>query len=434
MAKRLVIFVIALFVGLVALITVPIGLRQMQIARRIHAVRASGAPAGIDDLQSAIAWDQSNAAWHLDRAQKEAEKLFTAIAPVLYSDETFDWRNGLSQPDRDGITSAFENHPSVMTAVDSAIRCDRYFSIDQPVTTASAFQQKLLDAAGLPRTIQRTLACRCRFLAAIGEYEQAASLALKGLHLVRLQEQDPTIVNFMVAAACRNPLLDLLAQWVASGKLDAKSLAMVDTELRRHDAMSSFVHALTTERALGIELSTGMTLALPASQTMLPVYLEYMREQIALGAVSHFEEAAPIITAKATELAVVAPSMNAGRALMNRQRAKIRCLRLLIALHVHAIRQESNRLASPESQNDSLEIAPNLDEVFAEIASHGDAAPQITLTPKDVLDPFTGQPLVVKPNGSSWLIYSVGENEIDDGGTFQEDLDVGVPPQEQINI
>jgi hypothetical protein len=31
-------------------------------------------------------------------------------------------------------------------------------------------------------------------------------------------------------------------------------------------------------------------------------------------------------------------------------------------------------------------------------------------------DPFTGRPLIYRPQGTNWLVYSVGEDGIDDGG------------------
>jgi hypothetical protein len=32
------------------------------------------------------------------------------------------------------------------------------------------------------------------------------------------------------------------------------------------------------------------------------------------------------------------------------------------------------------------------------------------------LDPFSGRPMVYRQQGSNWLLYSVGEDGVDDGG------------------
>ncbi len=31
-------------------------------------------------------------------------------------------------------------------------------------------------------------------------------------------------------------------------------------------------------------------------------------------------------------------------------------------------------------------------------------------------DPFSDRPLIYRPQGTNWLVYSVGEDEVDDGG------------------
>jgi hypothetical protein len=36
------------------------------------------------------------------------------------------------------------------------------------------------------------------------------------------------------------------------------------------------------------------------------------------------------------------------------------------------------------------------------------------------LDPFSGNALVYKPTGTNWLLYSVGEDKVDDGGKRQD--------------
>ncbi|MCM2373490.1 hypothetical protein [Aporhodopirellula aestuarii] len=410
--KRLILLMIAMFVGLVAMIVVPVGIRQMNIARAVSEVAASGDPAGLADLQANHVWDHRNAAWHLDAVDQDAQKLFSAISPALYLDESFDWRNELPDAAHRQLATDFATYPNVFDAVDSAIRCKHYSNFAKLETSITAFQQQMYDRIGMIRTVQRILVARCQFLAAIGEYEQAARLAIDSLNLVRLQEQDPTIIQFMTAAACRTPILEFLAELVAFDSLDPNLLGLIDAELRRHDAMDSCVHALKTERALGIELNLRGPLGMPLSGQMLQPYLDYMRDEIARGAISRFEETAPLVTAKAAEVAVVAPAMDAGRALMNRQRAKIHCLRLLIALHRQALTNES--ALSPLSQSDATQVADFISEWG--------------LPANEFNDPYTGKPPIARQSGDSWLVYCVGENKVDNNGQFEDDHDVGFGP------
>ena len=44
------------------------------------------------------------------------------------------------------------------------------------------------------------------------------------------------------------------------------------------------------------------------------------------------------------------------------------------------------------------------------------------------LDPFSGAALILKRSENGWVIYSVMENGVDDGGDFHEKKDWGIGP------
>ncbi len=44
------------------------------------------------------------------------------------------------------------------------------------------------------------------------------------------------------------------------------------------------------------------------------------------------------------------------------------------------------------------------------------------------IDPFTEQPLVIRKQGASWLVYSLGFDLKDDGGDIDQWKDVGIAP------
>ena len=93
-----------------------------------------------------------------------------------------------------------------------------------------------------------------------------------------------------------------------------------------------------------------------------------------------------------------------------RQTAKCRALRILIAL---------KRMQNPESL---LRRDGTLDPA------------ELGLSKEAVTDPHSGKPLVVRKKGDGWLIYSVGPDQIDDGGdlgTFDDpgsDLGIAAAP------
>jgi hypothetical protein len=69
--------------------------------------------------------------------------------------------------------------------------------------------------------------------------------------------------------------------------------------------------------------------------------------------------------------------------------------------------------------------------VSSDFDSEAAAVPDLSalnLPPEVLVDPFSGKPLQVKRTPEGWLIYSVGKNLQDDGGEFEDALDVGVGP------
>ena len=97
---------------------------------------------------------------------------------------------------------------------------------------------------------------------------------------------------------------------------------------------------------------------------------------------------------------MVGPALEAAREATARNQALSRALRVL-----NAIQSAPNWMAA--DQIDAL---------------------QLGLPADATKDPFTEQPLVIRKQGSGWLIYSVGFNLKDDGGEIDESKDVGVAP------
>ena len=95
------------------------------------------------------------------------------------------------------------------------------------------------------------------------------------------------------------------------------------------------------------------------------------------------------------------PALQAGETAADRVEAEIRVLRVLNAL---------GRRADPQKAP-----LPDLSDL---------GLPATATT-----DPFSGKPLIVKKVEGGWLVYSVGENKIDDGGKLEQDDDTGENPR-----
>ncbi len=55
----------------------------------------------------------------------------------------------------------------------------------------------------------------------------------------------------------------------------------------------------------------------------------------------------------------------------------------------------------------------------------------LQLPQSETTDPFTGQPLLLEKQDDGWVIYSVGQNRKDDGGTCDDRADFGLAPTAQ---
>ena len=55
----------------------------------------------------------------------------------------------------------------------------------------------------------------------------------------------------------------------------------------------------------------------------------------------------------------------------------------------------------------------------------------LSLPAAATIDPFTDQPLVIRKQGASWLVYSLGFDLKDDGGEVDKGKDVGIAPLER---
>ena len=74
--------------------------------------------------------------------------------------------------------------------------------------------------------------------------------------------------------------------------------------------------------------------------------------------------------------------------------------------------------------------------VYNKLATHRQGAETVELDglglPKlATIDPFSGEPLVVKRINDGWMVYSMGENGVDDGGNFKDQKDCGLGPRKK---
>ncbi len=128
-------------------------------------------------------------------------------------------------------------------------------------------------------------------------------------------------------------------------------------------------------------------------------YLDRFARELELGAAACFEIEKEAAQWKAAAAQLGPMGRNAATALeklrdaMDRVRANMRCLRTLNALQACA-------KANPKVH-------------------------ELGLGEQATVDPFDGKPLRLKKGPGGWIVYSIGTNRKDDGGTFDKRQDIG---------
>ncbi len=373
----------------------------------LEPIRERGEPVSIADLEPAPVADDENAATYLLPINQEIEQFVNEAYPIAYA-EDFSWHTGLTDEQTARMQALLDAHPDLANQLTQASTCLRLaWPLDFDLTPTELMEQILHQEM---RSIARLQVCRARYLAAIGKPDDAVAVCLQGLRLTRLQADMPCLVSWMMNIACRRELISQLNGILQTESIEPPTHEAIEQELAKQPFESHFKHALITERAFGIESFRGFP-RLAATMTMSwENYIEYMNEQIDMGAPMPYQPASPPTVTPEGLTALLAPSITSARELLNRETASERCLRVLNA----------------------IESRP--DPAAAVVLS------DLKLPNETIIDPYSGGPLLTKATDDGWIVYSVGENGSDDGGRFKENdetadpLDIGIgPPAKKVS-
>jgi hypothetical protein len=393
-----------------------------QQSARLAAIRAAGLPASIAELRPAPVPDSLNAAAVIEAATP-------AINAFGGSHVNFLDRTPLGK-----AYGAINDHqlPTVEQAAAMRAILDQHAALDAAITQAAArnvwasradftldHTQFLATGINGIQTIRgagRYAAWQIAVLAREGKTDDAVRRGVDLLKLARLHESNPTLVSYLVTIAVRGVAAHALNQALRSGPVSAEVRAALDAELARDDDPQSFIKALVTERAVALEAMGPMNSQVPplvVAWLGWPVKQQYMGaydlldvviveakqpwQQFRRAIVSGNLNSAP----RGTLGDLLWPGLRAGVEARTRDLAQIRALRILNALQ--GFGEAQGREASG----------------LADLGLPADAT----------VDPYSGQPLLLKHGGGGWIVYSVGQNSRDDGGALNDQrLDVGIGP------
>ena len=232
------------------------------------------------------------------------------------------------------------------------------------------------------------------------------------MQLSRLQEQEPALVNGLVAVALRYNAISIINRALRSGPIGVESRISLGIELAKYDELDWFVRTMKSERALNLSAAIDLFPHFPVTwqgtilqADMIDFYNNYLPlaakpmylSSKEFSALEHESYSTPISNSL---IQLLFPAIESGHEAANRDLALIRCLRVLNALQAY---KEAHGVE-----------ATNLSD--------------LDLPDSATIDPFDGKPLKLKWTDEGWIIYSAYKDGVDDGGVFDEEQDVGLGP------
>jgi hypothetical protein len=106
-------------------------------------------------------------------------------------------------------------------------------------------------------------------------------------------------------------------------------------------------------------------------------------------------------------------------------------LGIMADLLVPAIQASYSAESRIVGQMRSLRIYNALRQFAEENGREASGLDELQLPEAATIDPYSGQPLKLKHTVDGWMVYSVMENGVDDGGDFTQLKDFGVAPPER---
>jgi hypothetical protein len=394
-----------------------------QQTSRLAAIRAAGLPASIAELKPAPVPDALNAAAVIESATP-AINAFGA-SHVNFLDRTplgkaYGLINDEQLPTVEqaaAMRAILDQHAAVDAAITQAAACPVWASRADFTLDHQQFLATGINGIATVRGAARYAAWEIAVRAREGNTDDAVRRGVDLLKLARLHESNPTLVSYLVTIAVRGVAVHALNQALRSGPVSAEVRAALDAELARADDPQSFAKMLATERAVALEAMDAMTgqvppfvvawLGWPAKKQFMGAY--DLLDAMIVGSQQPWSQFRRAVIhgglANGTQNGVLddllLPALKSAVEARDRDLTQIRVLRILNAIQAFA-------------------------------AVHGREASGLAdlgLPVEAMVDPCSGQPLLLKSTDDGWIVYGVSRNERDDGGAMNnKQLDVGIGP------
>ncbi|MDG3004142.1 hypothetical protein [Paludisphaera mucosa] len=311
---------------------------------------------------------------------------------------------------REKLAGLFRKYPGLVPLLKEAAARPDYNPPLDVTLPSSNFALTLMTRCEKHRRIARILQAWSALLVAEGRADEALDAQIDALRLARHARRLPTLTAYFTSIACARVAMKAASEVLQSATVSGEAHRRLDAELTDHDGLEPVRQALKNERAFSLTSAAEMSNNLFwlrgwMRNNLVLMFLDLYEEQLRRSEIPYPKlrstPARSSLDGYRHPLKVLAellePAMTLLRESAERQRAAVRSLRVLNAL---------------------LARTPADAPAPADLVALG-------LPPEATLDPFTDEPLIVKKGPAGWLIYSVGQNLVDDGGTLTKDKDVG---------
>ncbi|HEX6960417.1 MAG TPA: hypothetical protein VF175_01010 [Lacipirellula sp.] len=388
-------------------------------ASRIAAIRAAGDPASIADLTPPSIPKEDDAAAHLAAIKPQLDAFsrdyvwFLERTPLGKEYEAAVNAGERPTPEQtEAIRDILAKYGDVDAAINKAAACDQYASKLDFSLPHQQFIAAALDAWSNLRTVTRFMVWQIEVAVADGKHDESVDKGVQILRLAQLHNAEPCLAASLIGSAVRGLAAQKVYEALSVGPISAKTRQQLEAELACFEKEPGYLHTLKSERALTISAVQanfggirGLLVGWP--RPVSANLLDYYEQVLPLPRMSWHEVQTTPSAKQALSngpgglASLMLPAMQAWFEAANRTNAIMRSLRVCNALQTPA------------------ETSPGQP---ASIDALG-------LPKEATIDPFSGDPLIIKKRGDDWAVYSVGKDGKDDGGDIHGGKDYGVGPR-----
>jgi hypothetical protein len=386
---------------------------------KLAILRAAGEPTSLAELAPKPIPPEQNSAAILRGIATDLETFGNEMSAFYDSDlgKGFDSSLDHWQPPTaeqlDAMGNILNRHPEILAALEQAARCDRYASLLNYKVPHSAFMATEIEHVQKFRDLARFVDWNMMVLASQGKRDQAIQSAIDMLKVTQQIESECGMVSYLVAIACRGIANQRVNEILRAGPISADTHTKLEQALAKLDGSPRLSPALKVERAMGMSATDEISSRSPMFKILAWKMkgwqcdvLDFYENVLTFADHPWFEAQRDLSQANANlaslhpMVAQLAPAIRTFISASNRGLVEIRTLRILNAM------EEFKQLNGHEAQS----------------------LAELKLRQAATIDPFSGRPLILKSTPTGWVIYSVAENGVDDGGDFKDLKDWGMAP------